>query len=93
MRHTPGRWQVKQWKRAHYVHGFETVITDARGHGLFTSTQKGKSKKVEANANLIANAPEMLSALKDSLMVLHEYQIEESIQNELWDIIAKAEGK
>jgi len=44
------------------VDGFEQVITDSRGHGLVVFCQKGESKKVEANARLIASAPLLLEA-------------------------------
>ena len=95
MEHTQGKWEVTgQSENSRYI----TVKSD---NGRTVARVPWNSEKeVEQDictdnndAILIANAPEMLQALKDSLMVLHEYQIEESRQNELWDIIAKAEGK
>lgn len=55
--HTPGPWQVKKWKRESVADGFETAITDWRGHGIVVFCQKEESKKVEANATLISRAP------------------------------------
>ena len=83
MKHTKGKWT------ASHISEFEFDIIDENGRTISTVTNWNEQ---EANANLIASAPEMLKALKDSLFVLREYRIEESRQNELWDLIAKAEG-
>ena len=85
MRHTQSKWQSYSY--------YDQIDEEEKygvcsGHGTYICEEANKT-----NANLIASAPEMLQALKDSLMVLHEYQIEESRRNELWDLIAKAEGK
>jgi len=66
-KHTPGPWEISRWKDARLANGFETVISDSRGHGLVTFCQKGKNKKVEANARLIAAAPDLLAALENAL--------------------------
>jgi len=65
MNHTKGKWKITKWKRKDVWGGFQTVITDSRGHGLFSALQFGESKKVEANAKLIAEAPNMFNILKD----------------------------
>ena len=65
MEHTPGKWKINRWKNDTLADGFGTVITDSRGHGLFSALEFGESRKVEANAWLIANAPLMLKILKD----------------------------
>ena len=83
MKHTKGKWT------ASHISEFEFDIIDENGRTISTVTNWNEQ---EANANLIASAPEMLKALKDSLFVLREYRIEESRQNELWALIAKAEG-
>ena len=83
MKHTKGKWT------ASHISEFEFDIIDENGRTISTVTNWNEQ---EANANLIASAPEMLKALKDSLFVLREHRIEESRQNELWDLIAKAEG-
>ena len=83
MKHTKGKWTSS------HISEFEFDIIDENGRTISTVTNWNEQ---EANANLIASAPEMLKALKDSLFVLREYRIEESRQNELWDLIAKAEG-
>ena len=83
MKHTKGKWTSS------HISEFEFDIIDENGRTISTVTNWNEQ---EANANLIASAPEMLKALKDSLFVLREHRIEESRQNELWDLIAKAEG-
>ena len=62
MKHTKGPWHVKKWQREHANDGFVTAITDSRGHGLFTSCQMGSHPKTQANAHLIAAAPDLLEA-------------------------------
>jgi len=62
---TPEPWLIKRWDNEMCVDGFETAITDSRGHGIAVFTQKGKSKKVDANARVMAHAPAMLRLLKE----------------------------
>ena len=64
MKHTPGPWQIKKWEEENSADGFVTVITDSRGHGIVTFNQRGENSKVEANARLIAMAPELLEAAR-----------------------------
>ena len=94
MKHTKGKWTASIGDKgatinidndANHPLTFEMDFPDKYHHPELNGEGK-------ANANLIASAPEMLKALKDSLFVLREYRIEESRQNELWDLIAKAEG-
>ena len=47
--------------------GFETVITDSRGHGICTFNQKGNSEKVMANAQLIIDAVSAFCAEASSI--------------------------
>ena len=68
MKHTPPKWKVKRWPRPKWADGFVTIVADSRGNGLFESTTAGENEKVEANAKLIAAAPEMLELLKDILV-------------------------
>jgi len=96
MKHTPGKWKVKQWKREKAKDGFVTVVADSRGHGLFQSTEYGESKKVEANANLISAAPDLLRAIKP---LVKRIKAEDSWAKDYIQLvhaeeaIAKAEGK
>ena len=86
--HTPGPWFTKR-------EGFSTVYVDARiGGGLLQEVasvgpQEGGIQQQDANARLIAAAPELLEAL-DSLMYWDNGKPE-------WEIaraaIAKATGK
>jgi hypothetical protein len=96
MKHTPGKWKVKQWKREKAKDGFVTVVADSRGHGLFQSTEYGESKKVEANAKLIASAPELLEALKAMTKLFEKrvpYPNNTQRYKQAIKAIAKAEGK
>ena len=94
MKHTKGKWTASIGDKG------ATINIDNDANHPLTSEMDFPDKyhhpelngEGKANANLIASAPEMLKALKDSLFVLREYRIEESRQNELWDLIAKAEG-
>lgn len=64
---TPGTWKVAKWERDSCADGFEAVVTDARGHGLFIACQKGEHAKTRANAELVARAsdlPEIIDELK-----------------------------
>lgn len=65
MKHTPGPWLIKRWPNIICADGFETVITDSRGHGIAIFNQKGENEKVRANGKLIATSPELLQELKD----------------------------
>ena len=94
MKHTKGKWTASIGDKgatinidndANHPLTFEMDFPDKYHHPELNGEGK-------ANASLIASAPEMLKALKDSLFVLREHRIEESRQNELWDLIAKAEG-
>ena len=64
VKHTPAPWQSNTWKHEYARDGFETVITDSRGHGIVSFHQYGESEKVTANARLIAESPTMFEALQ-----------------------------
>lgn len=59
MKHTPGPWHLS-------TDGFTTMITDANGDEVYIGAN-------EANARLIAAAPELLEALQD-IANHHEHQ-------------------
>ena len=71
MKHTPGEWFTHR-------EGFSTVYVECRiGGGLIQEvaacgpTAAG-SEQQEANARLIAAAPELLEALQDCVTALHD---------------------
>ena len=82
MKHTQGKWSVKQSPMLSDRHRFSVVINgDKKVCGC------GNNK---ANANLIASAPEMLKMLKK----LHESCLNHrgKKRRKLGELIAKAEG-
>lgn len=50
---TPRPWRAVWWKNEDCVDGVEMAITDSNGHGLFVACQKGKSEKVQVNAQCL----------------------------------------
>lgn len=89
-KHTPGPWVIHQKK---------TVLS----YDLMASRMdhmEGKSvspDEHEANATLIAAAPDLLAALEQSLMALigyqHQNEITKAAQNSARAAIAKARGE
>jgi hypothetical protein len=69
LKHTPGPWSLKDWT-AHDQHGAieacGTQVVDANGHLVSAATVEDPSEGEEANARLIAAAPELLEALKEA---------------------------
>jgi len=91
-KHTPGPWKVEH-------RGYKYIVSKSRD-GYITrdvcrmdgSTMAAFAQ--EANARLIAAAPELLEALKDALQLLEVYggDFEEATRNQARAAIAKAEG-
>ena len=73
MKHTKGPWKINKWERDNVVDGFETIITDRRGHGIVTFNKKGNNEKVIANAHLIASSPKLLEACEKLLRALEAH--------------------
>ena len=67
MGHTLRPWRIREWFEGGVVDNFKTVIVDSRGQGICQFMTFGKNKKVQANARLIAAAPDMLELLKEAL--------------------------
>lgn len=90
MKHTPGRWVVSSYQK---VQSKRCVFEGP--HGMLgwvgTDRDQGLYEEAEANAHLIAAAPELYEACK---MALLKCQITDSWHNDvLKQAIAKAEGK
>ena len=103
MKHTKGIWEVKQsGGKREVVCGDMTIAS-----GLYDENKSPSIEEVDANASLIASAPEMLELLKD---ILAEVRPEISRVNEVAghtifnpvatetidmakELIAKAEGE
>ena len=89
-KHTPGPW-----------HYFETADGICRVKPLNRkyivaecSAMEPQCEEQRSNARLIAAAPELLEALKDTLQLLEVYcgDFEEATRNQACAAIAKAEG-
>jgi hypothetical protein len=87
MKHTIGNWEVSNGRRI-------------LGDGFYVDTEKelvaycGSKNKAEANARLIASAPELLDCLKEALEWLPELGVHNNSPtlNKFKQAIAKAEG-
>jgi len=70
MKHTKGEWEYKKYPHCTAI---ETTLENGQSHTLFTDQFCYASKfdgSSEANAKLIAAAPELLEALKNARNVL-----------------------
>ena len=91
-KHTQGKWEVRnsqlKAKEPHLPHNIFVGVDDINFHGnKFFS--KVATCTVEANANLIASAPEMLEMLNKC----YNGEIEEPYNNdEIANLIVKVEG-
>lgn len=83
MAHTPGPWVVVQ-----HPDGW-TIQNRATGAGACVASQYGDSN--EANARLIAAAPDLLAALKDAVNWLDDFDDNETLTAARAAIL-KAEG-
>jgi hypothetical protein len=88
-KHTPGKWRVSKPKGNC---GANTIIAIHPPHFYF---QGQIDKQTEADARLIASAPELLEACKIMLPVYRQgatHQEGENIVNRIEQTISKAEG-
>ena len=103
MKHTQGKWSVKAQSGMLGI-GVVSVHTKVDDKKIFICDLPARDiKEAKANANLIANAPEMLSALKEiSNLELDNGFNDWSVALKDWaqrvgkiaeEAIAKAEGK
>jgi hypothetical protein len=84
--HTPGPWYSYQ-----HSTDFFPIVGTVSGHGLFHILRTGRSSVDDANARLIAAAPELLSALRD---ILAEADFgDPALEAKARAAIAKAEGR
>ncbi len=88
--HTPGPWRVDRsdWGQPQFINAGDTPLVALWGYVSEKTT-------VEANARLIAAAPEMLEALKASnrTLIAERDVIYDSITNSAGEITDPAEGK
>jgi hypothetical protein len=91
MKHTPGPWKVQGSKVGFYI------VTKTNNELLSIRPESAEGRlDFEGNLNLIASAPDMLEALKNTYALLrkigHRIETGELI-NSVGAAIAKAEGK
>lgn len=79
------RWQV-------YGDGQNLFVITGQGDIRNQDTVATIAYKNEANARLIAAAPELLEALKDFIRAWQDDKVTSAISNQVYAAIAKAEG-
>lgn len=86
MKHTPGPWK----KRPHFTPAGNAIVVDSSNIGIAGVFGKSHEQDAEANAALIAAAPELLEACK---MILPYLQSNNGYgADQIEAAIAKAEG-
>lgn len=99
-KHTPGPWTREEGQRFRHDQSAGIKAAD----GLFVATALDKNRidldaEVEANARLIAAAPELLDALKSALLELERINkniyvlVDHFVIEEIRGAIAKAKGE
>ena len=95
--HTEGPWHDTGWPHPFIVKQVEarTSINGEGGEGIALILDRGDNAEAEANARLIAAAPEMIEALKD-LVKSRDLKMGPSAINLRYtlarDLVAKIEG-
>jgi hypothetical protein len=83
--HTPGPWRAGEGDESHLVFMGEEAIAD--------TWLRGDCGDAEANARLIAAAPDLLVACKEALDFVHDMNAaNRQARRQILDAIAKAEG-
>jgi hypothetical protein len=86
---TPGKWRARPSK-----YGGEIHIDDTNGKAIAAIHRMKEDGEQEANAHLIASAPDLLEACKMFLTLVTEQQLfSGAALVKAKDAIAKAEGK
>lgn len=90
--HTPAPWKVL------HTENTNTYVTSERFGAICTIPHNAKhTEEHEANALLIASAPELLEALKVAQKFVNAYDekigVHPSVKSQISQAIAKAEGK
>jgi len=90
MKHTPGPWIVSLWENEIFVRAL-----DDENECADICTMTDDEEDMQANARLIAAAPELLEALQLADRVLRDRDLDEYLAGEyqiIEDAIAKAQG-
>jgi len=93
--HTPGPWHIFE-KEAHKGQGILHIVEEGGDPYLEIATLMAHKEELEANARLMAAAPEMLEALEDVKIWLEESKRKDLVPVlwvEVCAAIAKARGE
>lgn len=89
--HTPGPWHVAE------MNHYGRVMVNSNGWHVCSAAAGVPTGQVEANASLIAAAPDLLESLKEMSAVLHCDPAPSALMigtlSRAYDAIAKAEGR
>ena len=104
-KHTPGPWTA----HTDVVGTNPDILVDAIGHGIIADIGGGSIEERQANANLIAAAPELLAALKEYVATIPAFRSKPvgapgsaarneqgaliALEDRAKAVIAKAEGR
>jgi hypothetical protein len=85
--HTPGPWKVKAGTNA-VLAGRKQICSHVNAASALTVNMVEDYEIAQANARLIAKAPEMLEALKDA----YPYIADDALRERVGNLIADATG-
>jgi len=89
--HTPGPWEIKR----HFDPGFKFISAQkhtALAQVVWRMEDEDRSPDCEANAHLIAAAPELLKALEKVFTVMND-DMPVGLRKVCYEAIAKAKGE
>jgi hypothetical protein len=94
MKHTPGPWEIRGTYHTHEMIALptSTIITDANGVVHAYVSQGNWPGDRDANARLIAAAPELLAALREVFEFHRDEYGDGPLTRLMSTAIAKAEG-
>jgi hypothetical protein len=90
-KHTPGPWQIKR----HFDPGYKFISAQkhtALAQVVWCMEDEDRSPECEANAHLIAAAPELLEALEKVFTVMND-DMPVGLRKVCYEAIAKARGE
>ena len=98
--HTPGPWAARDLGRGtvEVIGGGDLIARLWRTRVWLLPSEQGGDLPAEANARLIAAAPELLEACQEALALISEFELEaldgrDEVPDLLRAAVAKAEGR
>jgi len=89
--HTPGPWEIKR----HFDPGYKFISAPKHSHlaqVVWCMEDEGRSPECEANAYLIAAAPQILKALEKVFTVMND-DMPVGLRKVCYEALAKAKGE